>query len=115
ARAGGHGQGGRNAHPRRMDAPEVRRRQVQIERYLRQPARSPAKEGIRRVLEEASGGDPRQEVAPKSEARPGYPLGRELVREGLPQLLIAVKPTREAPRPFLKAQAAATTVRCTAT
>ena len=42
---------------------EVRRRQVQIERDLRQPARSGAAEGIQGVPGEAPRGNPRQEVS----------------------------------------------------
>src|ERR1017187_5924744 len=41
-----------------MDAEEIRRRQVQIARDLRQPARPGAAEGIQGVPGEAPGGDP---------------------------------------------------------
>ena len=39
-----------------MDAEEVRRREIQIERDLRQPARPGAAERVRRVPEETAGG-----------------------------------------------------------
>ena len=48
-------------HPRRVDAQEVRRGQVQVERDLRLAARSGAEEGVRGVPEEAAGRDPQEE------------------------------------------------------
>ena len=43
ARRAGRGQGGRDPHPRRVDADEIRRGQVQVERHLRHAERSALK------------------------------------------------------------------------
>jgi regulator of RNase E activity RraA len=49
--------GRRDPHPRRMDAQEIRRRQIQVERDLQQSARSRAAPGISGLSQEAAGGN----------------------------------------------------------
>src|SRR4051812_42552470 len=51
-----------------MDAQEVRRRQVQVERYLRQPEGPGIEEGVRAVSGETAGGSPK---------------GRQVMKRGL--------------------------------
>ena len=68
ARAAGRGQRRRDPHPRRVDAEEVRRRQVQVERDLRLAEGPGAEERIRGVPEEAPRRDP-QEVSEMKRTR----------------------------------------------
>ena len=57
----GRGQRRRDPHPRRVDAHEVRRRKIQVQRNLRHAEGSGAAEGIPGVPQEAARGDSQEE------------------------------------------------------
>src|SRR6185312_11267983 len=60
ARAAGGGQRRHRPHSRRVDAKEIRRREIQVERDLRLAERSGAQEGIRGVFEKTAGRNPQE-------------------------------------------------------